>query len=641
MLYIYLFTISRVVELKKITLFLILLFLVVSTVEARVETESPGDILFRTTTTVAGCSRIYISDTLSVCSGSCPVGKSCVLRDGGCHCFAPTTTTLKTFSPVTVPLNLVTTTTTLKTYQPPDTSLFLADSDGDGIQDYKDDCPDLPDGPKLGQCNGYGGIINCTSDSSCWYQKCRLSQSDYDKDGLGDACDNCPFNANGGELGTCVGDLAKYGKTCEVDSDCGMGRCSLNQEDSDGDGTADACDNCPYKININQKDTDTDGVGDSCDDCPSRANGPTQGSCNSGLIQGACKSSADCLGGPCYMAQEDADNDGFGDVCDKCPGKKDTGADLDGDWVDGGCDNCPAVYNKDQKDGDNDGVGDACDCGDGIQGPNEEGIDCGGTYQSFGTHDTCAACDFCDNSKPLPGKFDWRSHNGKNWMTVVKDQGMCGSCWAYSAVGIVEAKYNIEQGYNKDVNLGEQYLVSGCAENNPGDCLGGYKDVALITFRDIGVGSEKCYPYQSGNCVHGEGADNHLVCNAECNSYVCGKPGTCSPACQGWHTGWRISSITQVAGTIDSVKRAVACHGPLSVSSHNWWHAVVLTGWDDNYKFNSTAAPKGVWIIKNSWGANHNGDGYDHVPYYGDIHSDILNDPIYYVDGVASYGTDP
>ena len=618
---------------------MVLILIVVSSVEARVDTILPGNILVRaTTTTLAGCAKVYVSDTASYCSGNCPVGQSCVLRDGGCRCYAPTTTTIRVLSTVTIPYI---TTTTEKVYKPPNTSLFLADSDIDGVPDYKDDCPDIPDGPNLGQCEGsVGYVINCTSDNGCWYQKCRLSQSDYDKDGLGDPCDNCWYNANSLDLGTCVGDYSKYEKTCEVNSDCGKGRCSLNQEDTDGDGVADACDNCPNKINKNQLDTDKDGIGDTCDNCPSRANGPKQGSCNSGLIQGLCKSKADCLGGPCYMVQEDADNDGVGDVCDRCPGKKDMGTDLDGDGIDGACDNCPAIYNKDQKDTNNNGVGDSCDCNDGIQGSNEEGIDCGGTYTFMQVKDTCPPCDFCNAQLPLPAKFDWRSHNGKNWMTTVRDQGACGSCWAHSAIGVAEGKYNIEQGYSTNANIGEQYLVSNCAENGPGDCLGGYKEVALLTLRDLGVGSEKCYPYQSGSCVHGEGVDNHLVCNAQCNGPACSYPSSCEPGCQGWHTGWRISSFTQVTGTVDAVKKAAACHGPLSVSSASWWHAVTLTGWDDNYKFNSTST-KGVWIIKNSWGANQNNDGYVRIPYYGDPHSDILNDPIYYVNGVKPYGTDP
>jgi len=43
----------------------------------------------------------------------------------------------------------------------------------------------------------------------------------------------------------------------------------------------------------------------------------------------------------------------------------------------------------------------------------------------------------------LPSEFDWRSYNGANWVTPVKDQGNCGSCWAFASNGGVEAMVNI------------------------------------------------------------------------------------------------------------------------------------------------------------------------------------------------------
>jgi hypothetical protein len=101
----------------------------------------------------------------------------------------------------------------------------------------------------------------------------------------------------------------------------------------DGDGIADASDNCPGLYNPLQEDADGDGFGDLCDDCPGVAN-PTQA---------------------------DADADGVGDACD-------TGADSDGDGVPDGSDNCPTVSNPPivtgrpaQPDRDRDGLGDACD----------------------------------------------------------------------------------------------------------------------------------------------------------------------------------------------------------------------------------------------------------------------------------------
>jgi hypothetical protein len=81
------------------------------------------------------------------------------------------------------------------------------DSDGDGIPDSQDNCPNI-------------------------YNP---GQEDGDGDGIGDVCDNCPTVAN------------------------------ANQLDTDGDGVGDVCDNCPTIANPDQLDSDGDGIGDACD----------------------------------------------------------------------------------------------------------------------------------------------------------------------------------------------------------------------------------------------------------------------------------------------------------------------------------------------------------------------------------------
>ena len=167
----------------------------------------------------------------------------------------------------------------------------------------------------------------------------------------------------------------------------------------DGDGIGDACDNCIYVKNKDQKDSDFDSVGDACDNCPNTYN-PVYKTIPKKDLAG------NTIG--VIRLQKDTDGDGVGDACDNCPniyGKaqekdydndkvickdncpKTANADqkdTDKDGIGDACDNCPKISNKDQKDYDSDKTGDACDCSDGVWGPNETGIDCGGSCTQCG-----------------------------------------------------------------------------------------------------------------------------------------------------------------------------------------------------------------------------------------------------------------
>lgn len=101
------------------------------------------------------------------------------------------------------------------------------DSDGDGIRDVFDTCPDLASS---------GGI-------------------DSDDDGLGNGCDNCPDDANSGQADL---DQDDAGDACDADDDA--------------DSLLDEADNCPRSANANQADDDNDTVGQTCDNCPAVGN---------------------------------------------------------------------------------------------------------------------------------------------------------------------------------------------------------------------------------------------------------------------------------------------------------------------------------------------------------------------------------
>ena len=171
-----------------------------------------------------------------------------------------------------------------------------------------------------------------------------LSQTDTDKDGVGDLCDNCVRIQNRFQENV---DGDQYGDRCD--------------RDIDNDGLANKEDNCPHVANVEQTDQDGDGVGDLCDNCREVFN-PDQDDYNHNLVGDACDDGADVdLDGVpdgsdnCPRVdnadQIDTDGDGLGDDCD---------TDADNDGIENEHDNCPLIPNPDQLDEDNDGVGDLC-----------------------------------------------------------------------------------------------------------------------------------------------------------------------------------------------------------------------------------------------------------------------------------------
>lgn len=131
--------------------------------------------------------------------------------------------------------------------------------------------------------------------------------------------------------------------------------------DGDGDGVADACDNCPLRFNPAQEDLDGDGAGDACDPCTD-VDGDGFG--NPGFSANTCGAD-NCPFEP-NPTQADSDGDGFGDACDNCPtAANPTQSDGDFDGSGDACDACSGF--SDAADADGDGLPDACDrCTSGV-----------------------------------------------------------------------------------------------------------------------------------------------------------------------------------------------------------------------------------------------------------------------------------
>ena len=95
----------------------------------------------------------------------------------------------------------------------------------------------------------------------------------------------------------------------------------------------------------------------------------------------------------------------------------------------------------------------------------------------------------------LPPTLDWRSYNGKNYVTPVKNQGSCGSCWAFSSTAALESKalISIDQpGTNTRLNASEQIVLDCCPT---GDCGGGWISDAATYLQNTGITWDACSPY--------------------------------------------------------------------------------------------------------------------------------------------------
>jgi C1A family cysteine protease len=253
-----------------------------------------------------------------------------------------------------------------------------------------------------------------------------------------------------------------------------------------------------------------------------------------------------------------------------------------------------------------------------------DSFNCGDCGTTCGVRETCyqGKCySLCSVSPSTFTSFSWADWRGNNWLTSVKNQGACGSCWAESVTGVTEGLYNLEKGSQNNLDLSEQAFVSGC-NGNFGSCTGGDHTAVLASMKSTGIPDDSVLPYQSGNCAHTD-ANGHVVCNAGITPH-CSIPTTCDLGALAPDRLWKIQSYQRetsdypwtASDEFTTIKKAILCRGPLDVCSGHWWHCVTLVGWQGSeYSANSG------WIIKNSWGGN----GYAVIPY-GDPWSSDKND---------------
>lgn len=231
------------------------------------------------------------------------------------------------------------------------------DGDGDGVANTSDNCATVANADQRDTDNdGVGDRCDSFNNLS--------SNEDSDEDGYVDSSDNCPAVYNNPQTDS---DDDGYGDACDSTDDN-----DANEADADYDGVVDAEDNCPNHPNHGQNDVDSDGVGDVCDSTTNGSGTDTDG-------DGVPDASDNCPNDS-NASQSDGDNDGIGDVCDPVDNNSNSNTggsnDGDGDGVSDNVDNCANIANADQADLDSDGLGDACDSDDDGDGAADTSDNC-------------------------------------------------------------------------------------------------------------------------------------------------------------------------------------------------------------------------------------------------------------------------
>ncbi|XP_076933297.1 senescence-specific cysteine protease SAG39-like [Bidens hawaiensis] len=191
-----------------------------------------------------------------------------------------------------------------------------------------------------------------------------------------------------------------------------------------------------------------------------------------------------------------------------------------------------------------------------------------------------------------PSSLDWRT---KGAVTPVKDQGPCGSCWAFSTIAATEGIHEITTG--KLISLSEQELMDCDTNSEDHGCEGGYMVNGFeFIVQNNGINTEAAYPYT-------------------------GSDGTCNTKEEAIHVA-TISGYENVPANNESALLKAVVMQPVSVavdaSKFQFYgsgvlngtcgtdldHGVTVVGYgtsDDGMKY---------WLVKNSWGTDWGEAGY-------------------------------